>query len=83
MAFWSSLSLTRVGGLDSHGRHHDREQGIYHCRAGEAFNSKGAMLQSSTAGHDPRPDGQAAGQDLASDLQRGQAAFLPRLPDPE
>lgn len=44
-----SLSVAHGGGLDSHGCHHDRKRGGYHCHrgafAGRSFESQAEMLK--------------------------------------
>jgi len=48
------------GGLDSHGCHHDRKHGGYHCHqgplAGQSFASKQEMLQALQALNQPAKD---------------------------
>jgi uncharacterized membrane protein len=48
------------GGLDSHGCHHDRKNGGYHCHqgplAGQSFASKQEMLDALEANNQPPKD---------------------------
>ena len=48
------------GGLDSHGCHHDRKHGGYHCHqgplAGQSFASKQEMLETLQALNQPAKD---------------------------
>jgi len=48
------------GGLDSHGCHHDRKNGGYHCHqgplAGQSFASKQEMLDTLEANNQPPKD---------------------------
>ena len=62
----SAFALTTVevhahgGGLDSHGCHHDRKHGGYHCHqgplAGQSFASKQEMLEALQALNQPAKD---------------------------
>ena len=62
----STFALTTVavhahgGGLDSHGCHHDRKHGGYHCHqgafAGQSFASKQEMLNALQAQSQPAKD---------------------------
>jgi hypothetical protein len=62
----SAFALTTVtvyahsGGLDSHGCHHDRKHGGYHCHqgplAGQSFASKQEMLDALQARNHPAKD---------------------------
>jgi hypothetical protein len=62
----SAVSLTPItvhahgGGLDSHGCHHDRKHGGYHCHqgplAGQSFASKQEMLDALQAQNQPAKD---------------------------
>ena len=62
----STFALTAMtanahgGGLDSHGCHHDRKNGGYHCHqgpfAGHSFASKQEMLEALEAKTQPSKD---------------------------
>ena len=53
-------SHAHSGGLDSHGCHHDRKHGGYHCHqgpfAGQSFTSKREMLDALAAQNQPPKD---------------------------
>lgn len=60
VALTAGPARAHSGGLDSHGCHHDRKNGGYHCHqgsfAGESFASKQEMLNALSARNQPPND---------------------------